>query len=781
MVSPSDILRFVGSRLASPAVAKTRDQWVHASLRTSDINAPKYAGNRTNDELIKRMAQTVAYCVHLKASTAASVPMRLYTKEKPSRAKGFKTRALSKKQRAWLEGVQGKAAEYAGGDDFVEVTEHPALDLLRRPNEWRSGQQFAYQRFMYQELCGSAFVHVSNEGGSEPVAMFNLIPSFTTIVASEADFVSHYYYGREGGRIETFPAEEVDHYIYAPHPTLPLQGMCPLHWCLKEADLAAYATEAEIYRWLQGGQPPAVVKLPAGSTKTEVDDAHMLLQKHMGGIKNAGRWLVLIDSEVKPTGFAPKDLEYQAGLDRSDLIVARCYGVPESFLKMNDANLTSAGAGARWFRENAILPRLMDDADELTNKYLPRWGIMPGEMWFAPDNCVPQDEAAQSTQASTLYGAGIITLNEARMRVGEDPWKGPEGDDLKAPAPSPFGAAPGEKPEPEDGEDPEEDKPEPTDDTEEPEDDGPEAKSRADHGPRRGGRVRAGKHSQPTEISGVSDHRCGADAKAAGRNCSSRGGLTAKDDRVDPRAIVAKFEAELAAWYGKVPGAIKPDGTIDFSAIGPELDQIIARNLEAMFRSGMMDAFAGIGDDPATYSDGINRRARDFLAGYTPRLSGTLTETLAADLKVKLDSIIGDPLTGERVPLAEAVDRVRGILPDETGWRAERVVRTEEAFISRQSALQAWTEAGASHKEWLLSSEPCPICEQIAADNPGAVPVGQPFEGEPTWYGPLQGPPAHPACQCDIAPVFEDELKTLRALSWVVQKGRMKKVEVQHG
>src|SRR5690606_27640413 len=126
-------------------------------------------------------------------------------------------------------------------------------------------------------------------------------------------------------------------------------------------------------------------------------------------------------TDVKALQFTPREMEYLAGKHDHRKVMRNAYGIPESVTDMNDANLASSVTGHRQFAEMTIRPALCADAEFKTHAMLPAFDIEPGEMWFAYDNPVPQDEAALTHRVQVLTASANWTIDEARAELGYEP------------------------------------------------------------------------------------------------------------------------------------------------------------------------------------------------------------------------------------------------------------------------------------------------------------------------------------------------------------------------
>lgn len=110
------------------------------------------------------------------------------------------------------------------------------------------------------------------------------------------------------------------------------------------------------------------------------------------------------------------------------------------------------------------------------------------------------------------------------------------------------------------------------------------------------------------------------------------------------------------------------------------------------------------------------------------------------------------------ITIGELRDRLIGASALETGGpfsatRATSIAVTETTRAYAQGNMAAWRRAGViQKKEWNTEMDElvCPVCGPLQGV---IVPMNESF------YGRLDGPPAHPRCRCWISPVAADDLE----------------------
>lgn len=242
------------------------------------------------------------------------------------------------------------------------------------------------------------------------------------------------------------------------------------------------------------------------------------------------------------------------------------------------------------------------------------------------------------------------------------------------------------------------------------------------------------------------------------------------------RQVLAASEIVKAADGGlakagsgpRTPDDIARDA--DLSAI----EEIIASAADALGESAeavATEVMARIGVNSADeLVDVVNERAvakaRDIAAemvGMRWNADGDLVEAVRPEWRI-------DTTTRNMIR-----DVIEGGLRDNVGNKEiAALIRTATAFSEERAALIAHTEINRVNsmaslesyrgardeldldikKEWLLGEKPCEIC--IANNDQGAIDLDEDFQsGDPA-------PPAHPNCECAVAPVMGSTRKLLK-------------------
>lgn len=682
---------------------RDHSDYFDASVTVSEMSKSKWFGDRGEaSALVLRAQQTALMCAERNSRVCANQILRLYIPKRSGGKRRDWTSIVPKGRAKYLR----KSVRYAeNAGDFEEVVSHPVLDLLNAPNPIMSSVFFFQSLYMAAQMAGNGYMHCvqpTTRGVSE---LWPMQPQNVWIMLDRTNYVVGYGYGRDAASERAFGADEVIHYRHAPHPRLPYMGMGPLHVAFNEADIESASTENELAMWRNGARPDYVMEAPPDTTDEQVKDLERRVNASHRGPRNKGKFLVARAIKVQPIQFTPKEMEYIAGRQDIERRIWAAFGLPESEVRMNDANLASSLTGSTQYLRQTIKPAIDSVADLLTKELLPKFGADPGEMWFAYDNCVPSDETGEANRLVALVNARILTTNEARAELNREPIEG--GDEFPEPT-SAFGQMP-----PQDSQS--------QSDSEMESEDG------------------QGAEMTDAEDAGTSAGEMGTKAYADRRH------LHTKDkDEYAPNvgdeqiAAMQRMTESLKEVFLRQPVDVRGE-TIVLPGLEQELAAAIrpyARQfLQAGVRWGYRELSAAGVSSPFEVTP---VRAMEFLNSYTISLSRGLSDTTQADLKSALSTGLS---AGES--LAQLNARVAGALQESAGWRAERIARTETVRSYVEGSRLAYRDNGIEKERFILSAEPCPQCVEAAAMYREPQPIG------------TMTVPVHPQCRCAIAPVVD--------------------------
>lgn len=731
---------------------KQVEKYNRASIRQSDRANQGRREPLTYLELLGRFQGYVYTCITIRAQAVASTPLRVYDVSGGSQE--WSGNRLAPKDRAKLQKRAGfvatKIVEESSRDDMVEITDphHPLKKLLDQVNCNDNGYDMLEDISMSLDYAGNAYQVPVMGPNNWPVELYNLQPQWVQVRPCEDDtaLIGSYVYGRERGIEEVYAPEGVIHYKTR-NPHSPFYGFPPLAACVTEADVSTGFAEFVLASLRNGLAPSVAVSASKGLTPEQVEQITDQFEGKYGSQIHAGKMMVFegpIDGVHTMDGTSNREASFLASDKHYRERIANVFRVPVGLMTMEDASRAASAEAINQMQRLAVSPSVRKVEDVINAKLVPMFDT--GQRLFVAFDD-PVDENDKPEVAVSLYQSGLITMNEARLSSGFDEVDG--GDDFRAePAPaSPFGGLFGGggglsmSPPP----------------------------AMAEPDPLQLVEARSLPKREPVVIL-QSDMMASDDWGDCCTKAPSGHTITQKDDRAGPGVVATERDLEraLRSFFGDLSGTVldsvregqglsmrlSSDSTINEALADAISDPLMRRFLIEYNRT------VGNLDDPDLGEiDMTNDRAVAYLRENPPKLANQILQTL--------DQRIGDALA-DGIEQGEDLGGLRGRVESIIGdpKAAERIARTESAHAFMEAREGAWMDSNVvMGKEWLLSSDPCPICEGIVATR-RTVPKGEAFysmgDTIPTTDGKsfsvnwrdIKGPPAHPNCRCSMGAVF---------------------------
>lgn len=166
--------------------------------------------------------------------------------------------------------------------------------------------------------------------------------------------------------------------------------------------------------------------------------------------------------------------------------------------------------------------------------------------------------------------------------------------------------------------------------------------------------------------------------------------------------------------------------------------------------------FAGDDESDFELTPHVQKKIRDALE----KMSYNFNEETLTNLTDVIAQDIGQGLSTEAI----AKD-IAHVYNDVSGYRAERLARTETLRASNQATKLAYEQTGfVTSLQWYANPGACPLCEEMAGEEVGFeenfADLGDTITGADGSsldinYSNVDTPPLHPNCECTILPVRE--------------------------
>jgi HK97 family phage portal protein len=311
-------------------------------------------------------------------------------------------------------------------DGAAELTEHPLLDLLERPNGRSTGAGFMETLYGHLLMSGNAYVELVEAGEAREL---HLLRPDRVAVAADASGWPVALEHREGSRKRRIPLGSDGAggalHLRLFHPLDDHYGFPPLQAALMALDIHNAAG-----RWnkalLDNSARPsgALVYAPKEGGNLTEDQYERLkseLEEGYAGAARAGRPMLLEGGlDWKAMGLTPKDMDFIEARNGASRDIALAFGVPPMILGIPGDNTYSNYQEAnRAFYRMTVLPLVGRTATELS-AFL---GVRFGDGLRLSYDADQVDGLAAEREAlwARLDAADFLTDDEKREAVGYAP------------------------------------------------------------------------------------------------------------------------------------------------------------------------------------------------------------------------------------------------------------------------------------------------------------------------------------------------------------------------
>jgi HK97 family phage portal protein len=306
----------------------------------------------------------------------------------------------------------------------AELTDHPLLGLLARPNQRQAGRSFMEMLYGHLLLSGNAYCELV-DAGPEAREIHLLRPDRVAVAtdASGWPVALDYGTGRAKRRIPLKSDDESGAlHLRLFHPLDDHYGFPPLEAALVALDLSHAAG-----RWnkalLDNSARPsgALVYAPkegGNLTDEQFERLRTELEEGYSGASRAGRPLLLEGGlDWKAMGLTPKDMDFVEARNAASRDIALAFGVPPMMLGIpGDNTYANYQEANRAFYRLTVLPLAARVADEFSAWLAPVFGE---KLRLSFDTDQIEGLAAERDSLWARVGAAdFLSEDEKRAAVG---------------------------------------------------------------------------------------------------------------------------------------------------------------------------------------------------------------------------------------------------------------------------------------------------------------------------------------------------------------------------
>ena len=308
-------------------------------------------------------------------------------------------------------------------DGDKELSEHPLLSLIERPNGGQTGADFFESWYSFLQVAGNSYMELVEVDGA-PRELYVLRPDRMKAVPGRGGWPEAYEYS-VNGRIVTIPAGEHAQVLHMRlfNPVDDHYGQSPLEaaacaidihnaagsWNKSLLDNAARPSGALVYKGGEAG---------ANLSEDQFERLKRELAENYQGAANAGRPLLLEGGlDWTSMGLSPKDMDFIEAKHAAARDIALAFGVPPMLLGIpGDNTYANLREANRAFWRGTVLPLAGRTARALTHWLGERYeGKL--RLWYDADG-VDALSADRDALWARVSRADFLSDAEKREAVG---------------------------------------------------------------------------------------------------------------------------------------------------------------------------------------------------------------------------------------------------------------------------------------------------------------------------------------------------------------------------
>lgn len=308
-------------------------------------------------------------------------------------------------------------------DGDRELSAHPLLDLIERPNAGQSGADFFESWYSFLEVAGNAYMELVEVEGA-PRELYVLRPDRMKAVPGRAGWPESYEYS-VNGRIVTIPCGHRS-------PVLHMRLFNPVDDYYGQSPLEAAACAIDIHNAAGGwnkslldnaARPSGALVYKGGETGQNLsEDQFERLKRELAenyqGAANAGRPLLLEGGlDWTSMGLSPKEMDFIETKHAAAREIALAFGVPPMLLGIpGDNTYANLREANRAFWRGTVLPLAGRTARALTHWLGSRYeGRL--RLWYDADG-IDALSADRDALWARVGRADFLSDEEKREAVG---------------------------------------------------------------------------------------------------------------------------------------------------------------------------------------------------------------------------------------------------------------------------------------------------------------------------------------------------------------------------
>lgn len=311
--------------------------------------------------------------------------------------------------------------------DMEDVTKHPVLDLLKKPNPMKSWVEVQIEYWSFWLMTGNSYLCVVGPNpNSSPAELWVLRPDKMRVTPGKNGVPLSYVY-RPASIEFTFPVDTNGKSAILHrkrfNPDSEWYGLSPLEAAAMAVDTLNTAATWNMKLLQNTAKPSLAITVKGSLTSDQYDKLKKDISANYEGAWKAGKPIILGESiDVKPISWSPAEMDFLNSKKTSMNDVAMVFGVPGQMVGVEGSQTYANWEQARLaMYEDVVLPLRRADAERLTQWLLPSFGKDAASLEFCVDEeCLDALEPRRAERWKRAGEATWLTVNEKRELTGYD-------------------------------------------------------------------------------------------------------------------------------------------------------------------------------------------------------------------------------------------------------------------------------------------------------------------------------------------------------------------------
>lgn len=305
--------------------------------------------------------------------------------------------------------------------DTKDIFDHPAVDLIAKPNPFQTRGEFLKTTWINKKLTGEAYWMKVRNAGGEVVELWNLRPDMMVIVSDPEKYIKSYEFHKTDGEKVTFDPTDII-YFKDPNPLNQFRGQSPIAAAKHRIETEQEASRYQKNFFKNNARPDALLITTEsldGDQKMQMTTAWE--EKHSDKHNSSRIGILEGGMQYQQVSISQREMDYIESIKftRQDILVA--LGVPESVIFSGASNYATSQTDFAMFLSETITPEMQQLVDVINEMLV---SVDFGEQfYFDYDDPTPDDAASERADYLAGYGRWLTT-NEIRAAYSLPPLPG---------------------------------------------------------------------------------------------------------------------------------------------------------------------------------------------------------------------------------------------------------------------------------------------------------------------------------------------------------------------